>query len=305
MVHRKRDVFTHHELSLLFASTQHRPRDHALLTFLVHTGCRRGAARNLLWQDILDSDGDIGRNARVQEKTTRRQMITYRYFDIDDTLRERLQAWRQQKFGNTYVFPRNDDCSAKMGASAVYDWFRRICRQVDIVGDHVHPHALRRTCVTRLLEENNRLEDVSQWIGHRSVDMTMRYNEVDREKLSSRLVRPWSTPANASFEGNQNKPCPDKEDLPSETTSVTSEDEHTVRCLALEATIKALAEKLGKFRAYRAHIEEQLLSADQLKLAQIWVENMAKERVNPPLNIQSDQGISSTDSDQSSGHPSP
>ena len=47
---------------------------------------------------------------------------------------------------------------------------------LDKVGDKAfHLHCLRHTCATRLLKVGVLLPVVSRWLGHSTLDMTMRY----------------------------------------------------------------------------------------------------------------------------------
>jgi integrase len=49
---------------------------------------------------------------------------------------------------------------------------QRACQKAGIAGRFTHSHAVRKFVVVRLMqEEENRIEDISKWIGHKTVDL--------------------------------------------------------------------------------------------------------------------------------------
>jgi len=53
--------------------------------------------------------------------------------------------------------------------------------------DHVHPHMLRHTFVTRLLDANVPLEAVNHLAGHKSMAMTKRYDHANEERYGGAI----------------------------------------------------------------------------------------------------------------------
>ena len=60
-----------------------------------------------------------------------------------------------------------------MTPGQIHHWFRQQCQRAHVGGPHVTLHGFRHFLVTVLMENGqNRVEDVSQYIGHRSVRTT-------------------------------------------------------------------------------------------------------------------------------------
>ncbi|MDP9441633.1 MAG: tyrosine-type recombinase/integrase [Actinomycetota bacterium] len=64
---------------------------------------------------------------------------------------------------------------------AVQRWITAIARRADI--GHVHPHQLRHTLATQAINRGMSIEAIAALLGHRSLDMTLRY-----ARISNRVV---------------------------------------------------------------------------------------------------------------------
>jgi site-specific recombinase XerD len=64
---------------------------------------------------------------------------------------------------------------------AVSRWVRTVARRAGI--GHVHPHKLRHTLATQAMNRGMSIEAIAALLGHRSLDMTMRY-----AKISNKIV---------------------------------------------------------------------------------------------------------------------
>ena len=49
------------------------------------------------------------------------------------------------------------------------------------------PHILRHTCASRLVQAGVNLQTVCEWLGHSSIDMTMRYAHLAPDHLQDAL----------------------------------------------------------------------------------------------------------------------
>ena len=94
-----------------------------------------------------------------------------------------------------------------MTPSQLHFWLRWLCQRANVQGTHATIHGFRHylfgsdVCrppvpvpVTMLMEDKrNRLVDVAEFIGHRSLATTTQYYwHVDIHALYERLIFPWS-----------------------------------------------------------------------------------------------------------------
>lgn len=73
-----------------------------------------------------------------------------------------------------------NDAGRRITPSAIQETFRTIRKQT---GLDVHPHTLRHSFATNLLQSNTNLFHVSQMLGHRQLDTTARYLHVVNHDL--------------------------------------------------------------------------------------------------------------------------
>lgn len=156
-------------------------RDRALLELLYATGLRVGEVVSLDWAD-LDLEARV---SRVLGKGGKERMVPF-----GKPAAGALEAWRQvwPEQRQKYTGEEVDDPvflntrGARLGDRSV----RRIVDQTAIaagVAEHVHPHTLRHTFATHLLEEGADLRTIQELLGHSSLATTQRYTHVDIDRL--------------------------------------------------------------------------------------------------------------------------
>lgn len=144
------------EEQMLFGAIGKRSEDsHRLAVFLVDTGCRLSEALGLIWNDVSDD-----RVSFWLTKSGRSRTIP---------LTGRAKATISRTIGGKGPF--------KM-LNAVH--FRAIWNEAkQEVGlgkdDQVVPHILRHTCASRLVQGGVDIRRVQMWLGHQTLQMTMRY----------------------------------------------------------------------------------------------------------------------------------
>lgn len=143
-------------------------RDHIdAMILLLDTGCRNGE----LW-DLPIDDVNL---SWVNPETGKQTGL--------------IHLWRT-KTGNPRSLPltqRAYEVIARRRITAVdgklfpYDnaWFRRYWDRVKLVNklkdDDLVPYCCRHTCATRLLQRGMKLPELQAWLGHKNIQMTMRY----------------------------------------------------------------------------------------------------------------------------------
>ena len=158
-------------------------RDRALLELLYATGLRVGELVALNWRDI-----DLGaRVLRVVGKGDRERMTPFGE-PAEEALQTWLRAW-ESVFGNG---PAQRDqvqepvfLNARGGRLSARSVRRIIDRYVaeTAQASGAHPHALRHSFATHLLESGADLRSIQELLGHASLATTQRYTHVDTGRL--------------------------------------------------------------------------------------------------------------------------
>ncbi len=179
------------EEARLFAAIRSRSEDaYRLSVFLVDTGCRLGEALGLIWNDIQT---------------------------------HRVSFWIT-KSGRSRTIPLTDRARASVTVSAEgrrlkgpfamlnQPQYRAIWNdakmEVGLGADtQVVPHILRHTCASRLVQGGIDIRRVQMWLGHQTLQMTMRYAHLATHDLDGCVTVLESRP-----------PAPVKEDVAEDDT---------------------------------------------------------------------------------------
>jgi site-specific recombinase XerD len=87
-------------------------------------------------------------------------------------------------------------CSRKhspVSRRQVYRLMSGYCRRANIPPERAHPHVLKHSCATHLLEKLGDITIVQDWLGHRDIKSTMQYAKVvnpSRERATEKM-RDW------------------------------------------------------------------------------------------------------------------
>jgi integrase len=141
----------------LFAAIRARDEHYAdLCIFLADTGCRLGEAIGLRWNDI-----DSGRATFWLTKSGRSRTIP-----LTGRARKAIEKHAGRRTGPY--------------ASIKQHKFRIVWHEAKAEAGLAHdadvmPHALRHTCAARLVRGGVALRRVQAWLGHQTLQMTMRY----------------------------------------------------------------------------------------------------------------------------------
>ncbi|MXW01323.1 MAG: tyrosine recombinase XerC [Holophagales bacterium] len=158
-------------------------RDRALLELLYASGLRVGELVALNWRDI-----DLGaRVLRVVGKGDRERMTPFGG-PAEQALRQWLDAWEEvfrprdgTDDGNLEPVFLNRN-GGRLSARSVR---RVIDRYVEETAQAAgaHPHALRHSFATHLLESGADLRSIQELLGHASLSTTQRYMHIDTGRL--------------------------------------------------------------------------------------------------------------------------
>jgi len=161
-------------------------RDRAILELLYASGLRVGELVGLGWRDLDLS----ARVLRVLGKGGKERMVPFGR-EAERALRDWLAEWEAVRAaaGPAADAVAGDDEPVFLNHRGGRLTDRSVRRIVDravegaAVAAGVHPHTLRHTFATHLLERGADLRAIQELLGHRSLATTQRYTHVDIDRL--------------------------------------------------------------------------------------------------------------------------
>jgi len=154
-------------------------RDRALLEVLYATGLRVGELVSLDWRD-LDLEGRV---LRVMGKGGKERMVPF-----GRAAAAALLAWRgswDELRGDAFALDGPVFLNHRGGRLTDRSVRRLLDRYVEsaALAAGVHPHTLRHTFATHLLEAGADLRAIQELLGHSSLSTTQRYTQLEVERL--------------------------------------------------------------------------------------------------------------------------
>ena len=143
-----------------------------LITFLILSGCRKGEALNLKWDDV-DLQNDV-----IAIKGTKTKYD--RYIPISKPLKELLS--RIEKVQDVFVFNRNGAKLTDFKRS-----FKTACRNAGLKDLHIHD--LRHVFASTLTMNDVSLYKTGILLGHRTPNMTQRYAHLKPGELKKEIEK--------------------------------------------------------------------------------------------------------------------
>ena len=129
-------------------------------TFLVDIGCRAGEGSRILWRDI---DDIYVRFHRTKNGKARAVPMTQR---VREMLKRRRPTEKYEPESRVW-----GDLDSKVVSRA----WTSARKEAGITDEEACLHALRHTCASRLVQAGVQIMVVQQWLGHKTLAMTLRY----------------------------------------------------------------------------------------------------------------------------------
>lgn len=160
----------HDEEAALFAAIRARSEDcYRLSTFLVDTGCRLGEGIGLIWNDVQGPRASFWITKSGRSRTV--------------PLTSRAQAAVQIPRG------RHKGPFSMLTQPQFRAVWNSAKEEVGLGSDpQVVPHILRHTCASRLVQGGIDMRRIQMWLGHQTLQMTMRYAHLATNDLDSCVV---------------------------------------------------------------------------------------------------------------------
>jgi integrase/recombinase XerC len=157
-------------------------RDRAILELLYAAGLRVSELVSLDWQAI-----DLpARVLRVRGKGNKERMVPFGR-PAADALRQWLDVWESVRAGATADVSEEEPVFLNFRGGRLTD--RSVRNILDrwvaqgAVAPGVHPHTMRHTFATHLLEAGADLRTIQELLGHSSLSTTQKYTHLDVERL--------------------------------------------------------------------------------------------------------------------------
>lgn len=155
-----------------------------LVRFLVETGMRVSEALSLTWADIMWQSTEDMQGVAVSALVRRSKSDRPRTVPLTKTAAGVVRQLRDERTVFGYGVSKMSLWTVPQ-RSFNFEW-EGARRLLGLQGDKEFvPHALRHTCASRLVARGVPLAVVQKWLGHRTIQMTMRYAHVGDESLEA------------------------------------------------------------------------------------------------------------------------
>ena len=153
-------------------------RDRAILETMYASGLRVSEVINLQLSDIITDEEFL----RVMGKGSKERIVPIGSSALD---------WVKKYVEGSRSILRNDKSEnylflnfrgKKLSRMAIWDIVRKYCTQAGIKKD-VHPHTLRHSFATHLLEGGADIRIIQEMLGHSDISTTQIYTHIDKEYL--------------------------------------------------------------------------------------------------------------------------
>ena len=150
-------------------------RNKAIIDFMYSTACRVSELTDVKFSDIDFDDNFV----KLQGKGSKQRIVPIGS-ELNETLQYYLKIRKEFENNESYLFISKN--KKKLDRSAV---FRLIKKTALIAGinSSVHPHTLRHSAATHMLEAGCDLRTLQEFLGHTSVSTTKIYTKLTKEFL--------------------------------------------------------------------------------------------------------------------------
>lgn len=152
-------------------------RDKAMMELFYSSGLRLSEVAGLTW-DQLDLGSGL---VTVQGKGNRQRMVP-----VGKLAREALLAWRSKRAGlaafnepHVFVSLQGKPLAVRSIQARISHWARH-----QGLPQHVHPHLLRHSFASHMLESSGDLRAVQELLGHADISTTQVYTHLDFQHLA-------------------------------------------------------------------------------------------------------------------------
>jgi len=136
-----------------------------LVALALNTGARQGELLQLRWEDL-----DLERGLIYFGRTKNRKLKTV---PMNRAVREAIEWLSKHRYGDyLFMWPWGEE----IGRTTIYDAFKKACQTAKVAGFRFHD--LRHTAASYLVMGGVDLATVKEILGHREIEMTLRYSHL-------------------------------------------------------------------------------------------------------------------------------
>ncbi|NBS11900.1 MAG: tyrosine recombinase XerC [Gammaproteobacteria bacterium] len=154
-------------------------RDHALFELLYSSGLRLSEALNLTLEAVRPPCDEI----RVLGKGSKERLVP-----VGQPAQTAIRRWCEARHrwvpnvmtDRLFITAKGQPLGPRTAQRRLADWGNRAGLE-----QHVHPHALRHSAATHLLESSGDLRAIQEFLGHASLSTTQVYTHLDFQHLAS------------------------------------------------------------------------------------------------------------------------
>jgi integrase/recombinase XerC len=149
-------------------------RDRALLELFYSSGLRLSEVCALTWGDLDFGQGVV----TVLGKGSKQRVVP-----VGSHARDALQAWRGQTGGQPGDFVFTGRGGKRISARAIQLRMKQVAMRQGVF-KRVHPHLLRHSFASHMLESSGDLRGVQELLGHADIATTQIYTHLDFQHLA-------------------------------------------------------------------------------------------------------------------------
>ena len=136
-----------------------------LVSLALNTGARQGELIQLQWQDL-----DLEQGLIYFGRTKNRKLKTV---PMNRPARNAIEWLSNHRYGDyLFMWPWGEE----IGRTTIYEAFKKACRAAEVQGFRFHD--LRHTAASYLVMSGADLTTVKEILGHREIEMTLRYSHL-------------------------------------------------------------------------------------------------------------------------------
>lgn len=181
------------DLDALYAESTKNVFDELTFLLMITTGMRIGGVANIRKDHIADYKNNTW-TVRAKSKTMEKGKKQL-YFQLTPRIQELVGTWLQDTrhtCESPFLFPGRNQ--PRITTAAIRRRFKALCKACGLVGECMHPHALRHSFAHLMLDNGNSPALVAKLLNHTSSAVTEKYYlKENAHEVMSRVKCSWST----------------------------------------------------------------------------------------------------------------
>jgi type 1 fimbriae regulatory protein FimB len=168
-------------VAVLTAVKERSARSWAMTLLSYKHGLRPSECCGLRIADVDIRAGAVSIKRLKHSLDNRQELLGHRGKPILDEYLA-LRAWLKVRSDDPSPFLFTSQKSKRIDRTQWFREFQAICRDAGIKGDLAHPHVLRHSLATHMVEKHADVLEIKQRLGHKSIQLTMVYSHIgDRQ----------------------------------------------------------------------------------------------------------------------------